>query len=323
MSKLNVILIVVLALQGVIVAVQRVGGEPEVAQAGPFLEGLTRASVQQVAMDDGENQVTLRRNDAGWGVAEAADYPANGEKIDEVLHDLVALTTREAVSHSPAHHVDLQVADADFNRKVTVSTTDGERTFFVGKSGRGGSTFVRRDGEDTVYAVSDFSPHKLTARSAAWLDRVVFEVDRDRIEGIGVRNENGSFRLQREALDAWQLVGVEGELDTAEVNKLLGKVATVRLKEVAGAADEIPLGQLTAEVTVYLSVEPLPATFDPDAIPVIQEPPPIGHTIQIAPRPDDDKTFWARLNNDPHVVELTHWAIKPLLETAAEDLLAE
>lgn len=323
MSRLNIILIVVLALQGAIVVVQRVGSEPQIAPAGPFLEGLTRASVQEVALDDGENQVTLRRDDDGWGVAEAAGYRANGEKLDEVLHDLVALTTREAVSLSPAHHVDLEVADTDFNRKVTVRTTDGERTFFVGKSGRGGATYVRRSNEDTVYAVSDFSPHKLAARSAAWLDRVVLEVDKDRIRAIEVRNESGGFRLQRESLEAWQLAGVEGELDTREVDKLVGKVATVRLKEVAGSADEVDLGQLTAEVTVQVALEPLSAALDPDAIPVIQEPPPIGHTLQIAPKPDDDKTFLARLNNQPHVVELTHWAIKPLLETTADDLLVE
>jgi len=320
MSRLNLILIVVLAVQLGIVAIQRIGGEPDVAPAGPLLDGLSRSAIQEVAIADGENAVTLRRNDTGFGVAESAGYPAAAEKLDELMHDLVALTTREQVSRSSAHHVDLQLADGDFNRKVAVKTLDGDHTFFVGKSGRGGSTFVRRQGEDAVYAVTDFSPHKLTARPAAWVERVVFEADKDRIHAIELRNAHGSLRLDRAALDGWSLaVDPAATLDAKEVDKLLGKVATVRLKEVAGDAAQVALGDVVAEATIHVAASELPGTA------VEGDPAPVGipHTLRIAPKPGDDKTFLAQLDGQPHVVELTEWAIKPLLETVDTQLLAD
>lgn len=320
MSRLNVILIVLLAVQLGIVVIQRIGGEPALAPAGPLLDGLSRSAIQEVALTDGVDAVTLRRADAGFGVAESAGYPAATEKLDELLHDLVALATREQVSRSSAHHVDLQVADGDFNRKVTVSTLDGEHTFYVGKSGRGGSTFVRRQGEDAVYAVTDFSPHKLTARPAAWVERVVFEADKDRIHAIELRNEYGSLRLARAFLDGWSLASdPAATLDTKEVDKLLGKVATVRLKEVAGATTEAALDDVVAEATIHVAPAALPTTA------LEGDPAPIGtvHTLRIAPKPDDDKTFLAQLDDQPYLVELTHWAIKPLLETVDTSLLAD
>jgi len=320
MSRLNVILIVALVVQLGFVAIQRIGGEPDVDPAGPLLDGLSVSAIQEVALTDGEDAVTLRRNDRGFGVSEAASYPAAGDKVDELLHDLVALTTREMISRSSAHHVDLQVADGDYNRKVTVKTLDSEHAFFVGKSGRGGSTFVRRDGEDAVYAVTEFSPHKLTARPSAWTERVLFEADKDRIHAIDLRNEHGSLRIERKALDGWSLAAdPTATLDTTEVDKLLGKVATVRLKEVAGAAGEVAIGEPVAEVTVHVAAAALPATA------IEGEPTPVGtpHTLRIAPVPDDDKTFLARLDDQPFVVELTHWAIKPLLEAVDTELLTD
>ena len=318
MSRLNVILIVLLAVQLGIVVIQRIGGEPEVAPAGPMFDGLSRSAIQEVVLTDGVDAVTLRRADAGFGVAESAGYPAATEKLDELLHDLVALATREMVSRSSAHHVDLEVADGDFNRKVTVSTLDGEHTFYVGKSGRGGSTFVRRQGEDAVYAVTDFSSHKLTVRPAAWVERVVFEADKNRIHAIELRNEHGTLRLDRAALDGWSLAGdPAAPLDATEVDKLLGKVATVRLKEVAGATSEVPLGDVVAEATIHVAAVALPNAA------VGGDPAPVGipHTLRIAPKPGDDKTFLAQLDQQPYVVELTQWAIKPLLETVDTDLL--
>ena len=322
MSRLNVVLLILLALQACIVAVQLIAGGGEApTQAGPFLDGLSVASVQQVALSDGENAVTLRRTDEGFGVEESSLYPADEDKTSQLLQDLVAITTRETISRSDAHHVDLEVADDAFNRRVEVTTADASHTFFVGKAGRGGATYVRRAGEDAVFAVTEFSPHKLSARPAAWLDRVVFEAERDRIFAIDVRNSAGAFRLERRTLAGWQLAeDPDVGLDASEVDKLLGKAASVRLKEVAGRADEIPLGATVAEITIHVADQALPVGPPPAA-----EPEAVtgsAHTLRIAPSPDDDKTFLMRVDDRPYAVQTTSWSVLPLLEASVGTLAA-
>ena len=324
MSRVNVIMMVVLAVQSCVVAVQLLAGGPQApAAARPFLDGLSVASVQQVALADGENAVTLRRTDDGWGVLESALYPASEDKTSELLQNLVTTATRENVSHSSAHHVDLEVADASFNRRVEVTTADGAHTFFVGKAGRGGATYVRRDGEDDVFAVSDLSPHTLSARPEAWLERVVFEAARDRIFAIEVRNPGGEFRIERRTLDGWRLGGTAADtaLDSAAVEKLVGKAASVRLKEVVGRVDEAPLGELVAEVTVHVAEQPLPATT-----PAEGEAPGVSgtaSTLRVALDTDDDKTYRMRVDDQPYVVQTTSWSVQPFVETTADELLEE
>jgi hypothetical protein len=319
MSRSNLILLGLLVVQAILVALVHAGGDRDgVAPAGPFLDGLSRAAIQRVTLADGDSEVTLQRTDSGWGVTDEHGYGASMDKIDELLHDLVALTTRELVATSANHHVDLEVAADSFNRRVAVTTPEAEHTFFVGKAGRGGATFVRRDGEDEVYSVADFSAHKLTARPAAWLERVAFEADRDRIAGIDVRNAAGSFSLHRDTLDRWTLADAPDgpAVDDAAVGKLLGKVASVRLKEVAGRIESVPVGQPLAEVVVHVARQALPATAPPG----VEQPVTIPHTIRVAAVPGDDKTFWLRVDDQPFVVEATNWAVEPLLETARSDL---
>jgi hypothetical protein len=324
MSRTNVVLLALLALQSIVVAVQILAFGPEApVSAGPFLDGLSVASVEQVALADGENTVTLRRIDGGWGVLESALYPASDDKTSELLQDLVTMATREKVSHSSAHHVDLEVADASFNRRVEVTTADGAHTFFVGKAGRGGATYVRRAGEDDVFAVSDLSPHALSTRPEAWLERVVFEAERDRIFAIDVRNPVGEFRIERRTLDGWRLVGArEGApLAGGAVDKLLGKAASVRLKEVVGRADEVSLGEAVAEITVHVAEQSLPAVAPAEGeVPEVSG---RAYTLRITADPDDDKTYRIRVDDLPYVVQTTSWSVQPIVETLADDLIEE
>ncbi len=324
MSRTNLVLVALLAVQSCVVAVQLLAFGPEAPMpAGPFLDGLAVASVEQVALADGENTVTLRRTGDGWGVLESASYPASEDKTSELLQDLVTMAPREKVSHSSAHHVDLEVADASFNRRVEVTTPDGARTFFVGKAGRGGATYVRRAGEDDVFAVSDLSPHALSARPEAWLDRVVFEAERARIFAIDVRNPGGEFRIERRTVDGWRLAGVSGDapLAAAAVDKLLGKAASVRLKEVVGRADEVAQFEPLAEITVHVAEKSLPATAPAEGVAPDASGRP--HTLRIAVDPDDDKTYRIRVDDLPYVVQTTSWSVLPFVETLAGDLLEE
>ena len=158
MSRTNLVLLILLALQGGIVLLQLVGGRgDEAVQAGPFLDGLSVAAVQEMTLSDGDSAVTLRRTATGWGVVENDLYPASADKTGELLQELVAISTREMISRSSAHHVDLEVAEAAFNRRVRVEAGEQTHTIYVGKAGPGGSTYVRREGEDDVFSVSDFS----------------------------------------------------------------------------------------------------------------------------------------------------------------------
>jgi len=300
MTRTNTILLILLLVQGAILGVQTFAA-PEAVDAsarGLLLDGLSADAVEQLVIDEGGDAedvgVTLKKTGSGWVVSDRWDHPADGAKVDELIRELAALEVADVVSQTGLHDVELGVADDDFRKKVTL-TGGGERTLYLGTSGRGSSTHTRVAGEQRVVAVRDFSTWRVNARADSWVQRTVVDVDPEAVTELTLAGAEGTVTLRKDG-EAW-LVN-DGPANADEVDKLIKKAAKVTLSKVVGPASGTPEGAvLTVTVTT-----PERAT-----------------TWRIAPSTEDGK-FLVAVDGGAHLVEVGKWAVEPLIDATAESL---
>ena len=178
MNRGNLILGALLLGQLTLVGFRSLGGEDSTQgiERGLLIEGIKTDDLTRILIESGSDDkeaVTVERSttDEDWHVVEASDYPADTSKLGSTLRELAGLEIADVVSSTSHHHVDLKVADSEFEKRVTLESGDEKVELLFGTSGRAGSVHVRRADQDTVYAVRDYSSWRLSTRPDAWIDK--------------------------------------------------------------------------------------------------------------------------------------------------------
>ncbi len=305
MSRTNMILLALLLIQGACLGYQQLQPEdaPAGASRGLLLPGLVVDDVTEVQIAEGgdakdDASVTLTKTGAGWVVAERSDYPADADKLDELLRELAALEIADVVSVTGLHQVELGVGDDDYTRKVTLTTAGGDTVLYLGTSGRGSSTHTRVGGEDRVLAVRDFSSWRVAARPDGWVQRTIVDVDPATVTTLELVRDGAVLALTREG-EGWLVDGAPA--DGEAVDKLLAKAAKQTLSKVAGAADGVAPGEL---LQVRLST--------PDGV----------TSYRIADGEEEGK-FVLAVDGGGHIVEVGKWGVEAMLDATADSLTAE
>jgi hypothetical protein len=135
-------------------------------------------------------RVELRRTgggkEAAWVVAEAGDFPADAERVRQLLEKLRSLKAGNPVATSAEAIERFKVADAGFERRV--SAEGGGKalaTLLLGTSQGARQTHVRRAGESGVLAL-DWPTYELGIKSDDWLDKNALRFPKAEIEAIEV-----------------------------------------------------------------------------------------------------------------------------------------
>jgi hypothetical protein len=146
MSRRNQVLSLVLVIQIALAAVifwprSTASG----AAAGPLLENFNADQVISLTITDTDsNHVTLTKGAQGWALPEADDYPADGQKISELLNKIEGVRTNRLVTRTESSHQRLKVDENDFVRLVEVQLADGTTHRLNQLAGR------RRPGLDSI-----------------------------------------------------------------------------------------------------------------------------------------------------------------------------
>ena len=86
LTRSNLFLAALLVVQIVLLAISVVvtnGTESRTTE--PILAGMAAADVERITVADNlENQMTFARNEDGWVLPNADDFPLNGEQVDEM-----------------------------------------------------------------------------------------------------------------------------------------------------------------------------------------------------------------------------------------------
>ncbi|MCO4773535.1 MAG: DUF4340 domain-containing protein [Deltaproteobacteria bacterium] len=313
MNKTNMILIALLVVQGACIGIQQLSSGDEASlERGLLLQGVDADSVSKVVIEDGaadaeDPMATLVKQGDAWLVSERWDHPADAEKVDELLREIVALEIADVISTTGLHSVELEVDDDDYSKKVTLTTTDGERTLFFGTSGRGSSTHARAGGTEQVVAVRDFSTWRVNARPDGWVERLALEVAPDEVARLELAGPTGTLTLTRaegavEGTAEWLLsdgtrqAGVDGE----DVKELLTKATKLSASKVLGPASAVSPELLRVTLTTRAG----------------------ARSYALGPAPEADNYALA-VTGGSHLLQIGKWAVDPLLNATFDALVPE
>ena len=187
------------------------------------------SEVDQLTIAGQDQSVTLSRAEESWQVA---GFPADTDKVNELISDFANLTTPWPVSTSSSTAQRFEVGDDNFQRKLTFTAADsavGE--VLLGTSPGYQRVHARRTDSDAVHAIT-FSNYQAPTGVGDWLDKTVLAASGE-VQSIAVPD---GWTLER-GDDGWLLDGEVG--NTEESDRFADRFANLRVLDMA---DEIPEG---------------------------------------------------------------------------------
>ena len=136
-------------------------------------------------------------SDPVWNMEEPVKTDAHQQAVKTLLEKVGSLRVIDVASEMATSHEDLEVTE---NTGIRVQVFGGEDRiahYIVGKS-TGGNTMLRLPDQDIVYRVQGSLRYVFGKRTADWRDKRVFDLERDQIGWIELRNETGVYAFARD-----------------------------------------------------------------------------------------------------------------------------
>ncbi len=331
MTRLNRVLLGALLLQlalfGALFALCGRSGEAR-APSRLLLEGLAREAITRLSLqaEDGSS-LELAREGEGWVLPAKGGYPADGARVERLLGQLCALRPRLLVARGGLHHVDLEVDEARFRRKVALEAGALRRELYVGGR-RAGYTQVRLGGEEDTYGVDDLDEWQLSAAPLEWMDKAYWSAPRERLVRLEIARGAEVVRLERVGPAAWRLG--EAPVPPRKAGELLEQAARLEPVDVLGRLEDpavrarVDQGAKPVTLRLGLAAEPWPAGADggaPDG--EAGPPPPVVEekVLHLAAHPDKTTQVLAYLEGARFAVAADRWRLERLLDLDPVELL--
>jgi hypothetical protein len=209
-------------------------------------------AVAKVIITSPEGKFTLTRAGDRWVAADRHDYPVAADRLRQLIVELADMRLIEAKTSRPERYARLEVEDVGegaSSRLIRLEDADGKvlAEAIVGKQrqrltgAEPSGTYLRRPGEAQSWLAS--GGIDLDEQVQDWLEEEIVALDGDRVRRMEISPPSGDgYAVVRESPDAQlRLDGLaEGEKpkQDANLNQLLGALATVRLEDVR------PLGEI-------------------------------------------------------------------------------
>ena len=263
-----------------------------------LLGDLTADQIAKMAISDvSGNQIVLEKKDGAWVLPDVEDYVANSEKIQTALDSLIGMNSANIATETAASHVQLQVAETKFQRKVDITLTDGTmKTIYLGTSPNYQDTHVRIDGEDKVYLVKDLLASSFSPSASGWVDTGFMALVESDVKSITIQNKNGTFTFNQDSNSKWQFDGTLEEgmnYSDATITSLVSDVITMRMVEPVGKNIDTSYGfdQPAAVVTI--------TSTDANGAAV--------KTTLILGAQDEGGNYFARVNDQEYIVKVASY----------------
>jgi hypothetical protein len=311
-GRLNLILLALLVVQLILVAVvfwprsAPTGG-------GPLLADLTAGEVTALRVADAEGQeVSLERGAEGWTLAGTDGFPANSEKITTTLDSLLTLATDRLVTRTAASHRQLQVADDNFVRRITLVAPDGEQVLYLGSSAGAGATHVRIAGDDATYLTGKLSSWEMETTPSSWINTTYFSVPATEVMTMTLTNANGSLTIVRGEDDTWSLVGLaEGETaEATAISSMVNRAATVNLTAPLGTGDDPAYGLAQPQATITLQTRNGAGEEQ-------------THTLLVGASQTEGDGYYFKASNSPYYVTIASFVGNEFVNKQRSDFLAQ
>jgi hypothetical protein len=212
----------------------------------PVLKSLQAAEVASIRIVEPKSTLTVLRKDERWVIPERGGFPADVGKVREFVLQALSLKVgqSEPIGDKDRARLNLdasgtQVEFGNAEGKALATLTVGKKYFKREvdnpEKARADGRFVALPADPkTVYVVSD-PLAQATARSAEWIDRRSFQVEK--VKTLELRYpDGGGWRIERDGDNAdWRLAGLRpGEkLDVTKANAASYSLSLLELADVA------------------------------------------------------------------------------------------
>ncbi|OQX51321.1 hypothetical protein B5M47_01285 [candidate division CPR3 bacterium 4484_211] len=165
-----------------------------------------KEEVNRIEVKKGDDEIKLIKENSRWVVETKEKALADEQKVANLLETTGGLSRSELISTNPEKQKDMQVDESGI--RIRLFRDDSlTADYYLGKSGPGyGTTYIRKEGEDRVYLVSEwlsgFSP------TAEWRNLVVLKFVADDVSSVAVWHQGNSFTLEKKDGE-WKLTGEE------------------------------------------------------------------------------------------------------------------
>ncbi len=143
------------------------------------------------------NQIVadLKRTEQGWVVANKGNYPANTNKIREILLLLANTRLVEEKTTAPENYARRGAQDSEAagatGTEVVIEMPAGPVSWIIDKTaGSGGGAYVRRPDSSQSFLVN--STLAIPGDVKDWLERAVLDIPTSRIQAITIRQPGGN-----------------------------------------------------------------------------------------------------------------------------------
>lgn len=203
-----------------------------------LVENFDPARVVDVLIENQAGQeLHMAKVNGQWELPEAGNYPVNAQKVAEVLGKIQNIKTDRLVTQTASSHKQLQVAQSDFQSRVTLEDSDGKSLIlYIGSAAGSAATHVRLDGMDQVYLTGELTSWETAPTVSSWIDTTYVTLDLDQVQTIRVVNTSGTYNFTKDEIGTWTLDDlVEGEsLDSTTLETTINRFGTLRMVEPLG-----------------------------------------------------------------------------------------
>lgn len=241
-------LIGVLFVQLLLIAVLHQPGSAGATEARPLTPGFDRAAVTRIEVSSPKGDaIDIERDGSGWKITSASGYPADSEKVGELLDKVGEANVRTPVVTSSRYHDSLEVSEERAQAHIRLFAADDVEPIvdlFVGKSTTGGA-HVRRSGDEEVFDIRGLSPWQFRPDTTTWMQKKLVDVPTDSVTILGVTNEHGSFEIEKDG-ERWLVASPDESSGRAcnadKVNAVVRAVASLTSTGVGGPVDPVSQG---------------------------------------------------------------------------------
>ena len=227
----------------------------------------------EIARADVEDTALERQPDPGdgierWRLTAPIEARADTQTVSSLLRRLGTDRARAFVADSPTEE-DLATYGLDEPTTVVTLWTEDDAAYTLqigGESEDPTGSYARRLGNEAVFVVPTGLVDSFPESVDDLRNRTVVEFARDRVEAIELEGGEGSFRLEKDAID-WRIIQPRAlEADASTVSALLSEALALRALEFgSGTPESSAYGFDDPYLSVSFHLEPMPgadATVD-------------------------------------------------------------
>jgi hypothetical protein len=276
------------------------------ARALITLDGAAIDRIEIERSGEDAEKVELVKQGDDWTIASSAGYPAEADKVQELIDSLTDIEVRRPIATKTVNHDALKVGEQEYGKKITVGAGEQREGIVIGAASSH-SVHVRAAGGDEVYEARGLSEWTLKDRASSYWKPEVVDLDVDTATGITIQLRDGATVSLSRGDGGWVYEGEipEGVLiDPDKVTRLAEAACKLRMREPAGkeAKPEYGLDSPAAIITVTTEADDQSTTTSYA----------LGATV--------DGKVYLRTEASPWIVTVSEYSAKTLLEASQESL---